>query len=298
MKTMAKRRLSRRNRGGYTLLEMLIAVSLMSLVFLGGMDLVVSSSRTTVRTQAQLYATADAANSIQNFIGQVREAQIFRLPTSDAANTAEDGWITPTNTLASQFSTTLSGGTVNTAIELTVPPALTPGLNGYKTGVSDIQVQLSNGTAKHLTGPLALYASQTPGTVVILIYRGDPDGTPDPDPTNSTVTGAGTYLWQYAIPVTGVFDTTANPPYAICKSISTAPNAVQFVRPASEPYQAEVKIISGYYSPINGTQTSEEGNGTSTSQLTGKCVYMRDHITDAAPHTHTSQSSNNPFQHH
>ena len=51
----------------------------------------------------------------------------------------------------------------------------------------------------------------------------------------------------------------------------------------SEQYQAEVKIISGYYSPINGTQTNEEGNGSNSSQLTGKCVYMRDHLTDAAP---------------
>ena len=60
----------------------------------------------------------------------------------------------------------------------------------------------------------------------------------------------------------------------------------------------EVKITSGYYSPINGTQTSEEGNGASTSQMTGKCVFMRDHLPSPKPMTNVSQSSNNPYKYH
>ncbi len=307
MNTLPKRarRAGRRTQGGFGLLEALIAMSLIALVFLGGMDLIINSSRLTVRTQSQMYATADAANCIQSIISQVREAQSFTLPTSQTANTAEDGWIALTNTTLSQFSTTLNGFTVNTAIQITAPPALTPAANNYKAGVLTIQVQKTTGGS----GPgsywsVTPYDSRPAGTAVTLIYRGDPNGTPDPNPTGSAVAGAGTYLWQYTVPANNSFDVVAHPPVALCKSVSTSPNAVQFVRPADagvpQPFQAEVKIISAYYSPINGTETNEEGdaNGDTSSQLTGKCVYMRDHQASPPAKTNISQSSNNPFQHH
>ena len=301
------RRMSRgqRNQGGFTLLEMLIAVSLMALLFLGAMNLVIDSSRTTVRTQAQIFATGDAANSIQTVISQIRQAQGFCLPTSQTAGAGEDGWVTPTGTTLAQFSTTLNGSTVNTAVEITTPPSLTPAENNYKAGISSIQVQLSSGSAVSLDGTgrtSAPYDSQIAGTAVSLIYRGDPDGTPDPDPTGSAVKNAGTYLWQYTMPADNSFNLVQYPPTVLCKSVSTASNSVQFVRPSyasvPEPNQLEIKIISGYFSPINGTQTNEEGNGTTSSQIVGKCVYMRDHLASPKAKTNISQSSNNPFQHH
>ncbi len=62
----------------------------------------------------------------------------------------------------------------------------------------------------------------------------------------------------------------------------------------------EVKIISSYYSLMNGQQTSEETAGATSSQLNGKCVYMRDHCTAASSDTTNSgtRSSNNTFQYH
>lgn len=303
----------RRSRRGFTLLEMLIAISLMSLLFLGAMNLVIDSSRTTVRTQAQIFATGDAANSIQTVISQLREAQGFCLPTSQTAGVGEDGWVTPSGTTLEQFfSTTQNGNTVNSAVEITAPPSLKPSEVSYKGGISSIQVQRADGTALSLDGKGRTslpYSNLTAGTAVILIYRGDPDGTPDPDPTDPTrsaVKNAGTYLWQYKMPADGSFNTALYPPKALCKSVSAAPNSVQFVRPSygpsyalvAEPNQLEIKIISGYYSPINGTQTNEEGNGDASSQMVGKCVYMRDHLASAPPRKQTSQSSNNPFQHH
>ncbi len=301
----SRARMSRRGRGGFTLLEMLVAVSLMALLFLGAMELVIDSSRTTVRAQAQIFATGDAANSIQTVISQIRQAQGFCLPTSQTAGAGEDGWVTPTGTALGQFSTTLNGGTVNSAVEITAPPALTPAENNYKAGIPSIQVQLSNGSTLSLDGTGRTsppYDSQVAGTAVSLIYRGDPDGTPDPDPTGSTVRNAGTYLWQYAMPANGSFNPAQYPPTALCKSVSPAPNSVQFVRPSyanvPEPNQLEIKIISGYYSPVHATQTSEEGDGTTSSQVVGKCVYMRDHLASPKAKTNVSQSSNNPFQHH
>lgn len=303
-------RRGRRSRRGFTLLEMLIAISLMSLLFLGAMNLVIDASRTTVRTQAQIFATSDAANSIQTIISQpgfgIREAQGFCLPTSQTAGVGEDGWVTPSGTTLEQFfSTTQNGNPVNSAVEITASPSLKPSEVSYKGGIASIQVQRSDGTALSLDGTgrtSAPYSNLAAGTAVSLIYRGDPDGTPDPDPTRSAVKDAGTYLWQYALPADGSFNTALYPPKALCKSVSAASNSVQFVRPTyanvAEPNQLEIKIISGYYSPINGTQTNEESNGDTSSQMVGKCVYMRDHLASAPPRKQTSQSSNNPFQHH
>ena len=292
-----RRRIARQS--GFTLLEMVIAVSLTSLMVLGAMDLLINSSRATVRTQAQIFATGDAANSIQQVIAQLREASTFTLPTSSVANTPETGWNTPTGTSAGQFSTTLNTLPINTAIEITAPIALTPTANNYKPGVQTIQVQNMAGTG---SWPISPYNTQGAGSAVTLIYRGDPDGTPDPDPTNNTAPGAGTYLWQYTIPSDNSFNVTTHPPTALCKSVSSASDAIQFVRPVyntqPEQNQVEIKIISGYYSPINGTQTNEETNGASSSQLTGKCVYMRDHATAGTPSNASTRNSNNAFQYH
>lgn len=297
IKHISRKRRRGAQQSGFTLLEMLIAVSLTSILSLGAMDLLINSSRATVRTQAQIFATGDAANSIQQVIAQLREASAFTLPTSSVLNNAEAGWITPTGTSLVLFSTTLNSVPINTAIEITAPPALTPAANGYKPGVHGIQVQNIAGSGYWSISP---YNTQGTGSAITLIYRGDPNGTPDPDPTGSAMPGAGTYLWQYTVPSDNSFNITAYPPVALCKSISSAPDAVQFVRSVynAQPVenQVEVKIISGYYSPINGTQTNEEGNGASSSQLTGKCVYMRDHNTAGTPSNASTRNSNNAFQ--
>ena len=264
----------RRRQGGYGLLEMVISIAIMSLVFLGATFLLDTSARTAARTQAQIYASGDAANSIQSVVSVLREADSFTLPVGQAAGVAETGWIVPSGTTATQFYATLSGQAFATAVEITAPGPLTPAYNGYKAGVTDISVQSSSGAALVLNPNKAPYA-QTPyyngavGTTTSLIYRGDPDGTPDADPTNSPVAGAGTCLWQYKLLPDGTRDPVNNPNVKLCKSVASASNAVQFVRPvfanAASANQVEVKIISGYYSPINGQQTNEEGNGA-TSQ--------------------------------
>ena len=311
-----RRRASRQSQCGFTLLEMMIAISLTALIFTGVMVLFDSAARTTIRTQAQIHATNDSANSIQYVVSQMREAQSFALPTSALPNTAEaqdmpGGWSTLSGPSLSLFSTTYDSGsgaeTINTAIQMTSPPALTPATNGYKTiipAITAIQVQNSAGTTIPI--PSQPYQSSGGGsTKTVLIYRGDPNGTPDPNPTGSAVTGAGTYLWEYTVPATKLFTLDiADPipanrnPVALCKSVAKAPNAVQFVRPVysgvAQPWQVELKIISGYYSPIRGTETIEGSTGV--TQLSGKCVYMRDHSATGTPATASTQSSNNAFQ--
>lgn len=288
---------------GFSLLESLFAISLLGLLFLGAMDLIIASTRTTVRTQAQIYASSDASNTIRNIIGQLREAQSFVLPISTTSGTAETGWVTPTNTALSQFNTTDSSQPISTALEIAAPPALVPSANGYNAGISTIRVQNVAGNSYWSITP---YSNVGTSINTSLIYRGDPDGTPDADPTGNAKTGAGTYLWQYAMPENNSFTVTKDAqgnfvnPTPLCKSVSVASNAVQFVRPAYNnapaPFQAEIKVVSSYYSPINGEQTSEEGSGANTSQLIGKCVYMRDHSPSAPAPKNAVRSSNNVFQ--
>ncbi len=238
-----------KNLRGFGLLEALLCISLMSLLFLGAMTMLMTAGRSVVRTQAEVYSNGDAANAIQNVIGQIREASAFSLPTSSQAATAESNWIPLSNVLLSQFSTTLPDGTptgqaINTAIEVVTPPAMSPQANGYTANPlpGGLRVLSVSGGVWQTNGggwAAAPVTTQLPGglgiagSTVYLIYRGDPDGTPDPDPTGSVVPKAGTYLWQYRVPSDGSF----NPPLypgsltALCKSVATAPNAVQFVRP-------------------------------------------------------------------
>ena len=91
MKTLDLTRRGRLQRG-LGLLETLICISIMALLFLGAMTLILSASRSTVRTQAQVYSNSDAANAIQNIIGQLREAGGFALPTSNTDGAAESTW--------------------------------------------------------------------------------------------------------------------------------------------------------------------------------------------------------------
>ena len=296
-----------RRQRGFGLLESLICLSLMSLLFLGAMTLILTAARSTVRAQAQVYSTGDAANAIQNVVGQLREAADFSLPTSQTAGQPESNWAGIGSVTMDHFSTTmLNGETINTAIEIMTPPTLTPTDNGYTASPlpGGLNVLGTASGSYWEAGKVGSPWTSQPYNVqkngglgvntVTLIYRGDPDGTPD-----ST---AGTYLWQYTLPTPGgEFDLAHNPPTAICKSVGTAPNAVQFVRPSfAEQNQVEVKIISSHYSPINGQQTNEEGSGASSSALVGKCVYMRDHYTggNAIPTNTGSRTGNDTFQYH
>ena len=311
---------------GFGLLEALLCISLMSLLFLGAMTMLLTAGRSVVRTQAQVYSNGDAANAVQNVIGQLREASAFSLPTSSAAGQAENNWTPLSGVSLSQLSTTLNGETINTALQVVTPGTLTMQADGYTANplpgglrvlaqapggywqTSGAYWQTSGGAAAaapvstQIPGGLGV-----PGSAVYLIYRGDPDGTPDANPTGSPNPAAGTYLWQYTVPADSTFNLVkyAGNLTALCKSVATAPNAVQFVRPSygnvAQPNQVEIKVISSYYSPINGQQTSEETAGATSSQLNGKCVFMRDHFNGSnpqAPSNTGARTGSNPFQYH
>ncbi len=305
---MQKRHNTKQRQAGFSLLETLIALSLVSLVLLGSVDLYINATRLSTKTQAEMSANLDAANTIQYVIMQIQEALSFALPDETAAGTsgtASNLWTTPPSAIpAGTYQTTYNSETIFTAIEVTNPATLTATANGY-TASQIPPVNGSPDTTIHVCGSSSGYSSTislstlnyvggaTPG-ITYIIYRGDPDGTPDADPTGNTKTRAGTYLWEY--------NYASGTRTALCKTVATAPNAVQFIRPLASvtngigsplANQVELKIVSAYYSPINSVQTSQANDGSQVSQLTGECIYMRDHGTQAVSSSANTKSSNN-----
>ena len=298
----------KRHQSGFSLLESLIALSLISLVLLGSVDLYVNATRLSAKTQAEMSANLDAANVIQFVIMQAQEALSFALPgetTAGSSGSAVNYWTAPPAAVPTgTFQTTYSGETILTAMEITNPAVLTASNNGYTAsllpnigGVPDTTIHVCGASASYSStfslSTLDSSGGSTPA-ITYLIYRGDPDGTPDADPTGNTKFRAGAYLWEY--------NYASGTEKALCKSIAPAPNAVQFIRPLANvsngvgtplANQIQVKIVSGYYSPINTIQTSQANNGSQVSQLSGECVYMRDHGTQAISSSANTQSSNN-----
>ncbi|MDQ2799698.1 MAG: type II secretion system GspH family protein [Armatimonadota bacterium] len=265
---------ARRRQRGFTMLEVVIAFTLISLIFTGVISLFLSASRTTLKASAQISANQDGSVALQRVMQAVREAQSFALPNE---TTGVGGDFTvPANFAQSGFMTTLNGENIETAIEVSPPPSQT--------------ISLKNSSGATIAPTAFIRDGASP--ITFLIYRANPDGT-----TNPT---SGTCLWEYSIQDAGA---TINQP--LCRSIAAAaPNAVQFVRPVigtppvPQPFQVEVKIISSYYSLVNGTQTNEQTNGSVTSGLSGKCVLMRNHATTVLTGGTNQAASNNAFQFH
>lgn len=276
---MKHRRLLRadqKRRRGLSLVEVMFGMILASLLMGGTMDLFMNAARSTLKVNAQTSASQDASNAVQQIILTTREAWAFALPNEQAPN---GSWASVTGFSDSSLSNTYNGENINTGIEI------------FQAGTQTVSVQNSANQTIAVSPP-PLYRDG-PATTTLLIYRGDSNQSAD-----ST---AGTYLWEYNV--------QANTYLALCKSVDpNTPNAVQFVRPVvligqsqqqatPQPYDLEVKIVSSYYSLVNGRQTSEESNGSDTSQISGKCVLMRDYGNTVVPTTN-GNTNNNAFQAH
>lgn len=273
----------RRNQAGFSLLEMGFALLLMSMIFIGTWTMYLSMAQTAMRTDSEVYASQAAANALQYMIMQTRESWDFLLPNethtygSSGGSSATFTGI-PNYTAASYYTTnyTYNGTlqTINTGVELLMPVA---GASQTFQGSNGASTLYNFGTAAGDVGSLYSIGGSVPGNA-LLFYRADTNGTPDPS--------QGQDLWMYSLWDNGatynkklvqLFDTSS--------AAQAVANAVQFDRPdlagsnTALPFELEMKIICGNYSPINGIQTNEATNGADATALTGKCVLMRDHLT-------------------
>ncbi len=250
------------NQSGFTLVEAVVGTVLISLVFLGTMQLFIESQRGVQRTGVQVQASQDAAIGLQYVLSNARESWRFALPADGGSS-----FLVPGGVISDYQSSTGA----NTALEM-VMPALTNYALRDQAG------------SKFTLTPGGYDRTAQAGGDILWVYRGD---APAPGAFNPAVRGnpnanSGKYLWACRRPA-GATDATQDRYQVICKLILTkradgtaATDAVQFGRPSSGvSSEIEVKIVSGDATSINGTQTNEATDGSSVNAMYGKCALMR-----------------------
>ena len=183
------RRVSARSRSGFTLIEVGLALLIMSMLFLGATDLFLTAARNTASTNARTQTTLDASNGIQYVLMNGREATSYAVPT-------DAGWVSPRGTAASYQSGAIYAGIeFNYDNRVTTQPILC---------VTDCVA----GTAS-----VPVYDSTQPTTgQTIWVYRADVDGTPD--------AAAGMYLHATIRPA-GAVGSGSDTNYTISRTIET-----------------------------------------------------------------------------
>ena len=251
-----------RRQRGFTLVEAVVGTVLISLVFLGTMQLFIESQRGVQRTGVQVQASQDAAVGLQYVLSNARESWRFALPADGGSSFLVPGGV---------ISDYQSSAGANTALELVMPALVNYSLRDQ------------SGSKFTLT-PGGYDRTAQAGGDILWIYRGDApaSGTFDPAVRGTPNANSGKYLWACRRPAAAA-DATQDRYQVICKLIltkhsdgSAASDAVQFGRPASGvSSEIEVKIVSGDATSINGTQTNEETDGSSVDALYGKCALIR-----------------------
>jgi len=281
---MNRERRQNRRASGFTLIEVAISLVITGLILMTVMELFVYMLRTTMAANSTMFASSDSNKAMNHIIERAREARWLALPDD-----ASPVFTPPPLTLcqeqsggacqSSDFETTY-GGNVDTGVEIVFPAGSTTPNPVYTACSADttntpcVVLGSGSGTA------VPVYNRDTDG-VNLYIYRANSNGSPNPS--------TGTCLWEAGT------DNGVQVNQALMSSVAAAPNAIQFQRPATgafqiSGYEMDVKIVSGYYSPISGSTTNESTNGNIATTLTGKCVLLRDCELDSTPHAGTGSA--------
>ncbi|MGI4787839.1 MAG: PilW family protein [Janthinobacterium lividum] len=241
---------NKKSRGGFTLLEVIIATALTLLLFFGALNVYVAAAQMTVSTSASCYAITDGANAVQHTVRDSEEARWLALPGGT-------GWTSPGSAPVSAFQTTDSGALINTGVQLVYPAAAV------------VSVQNRSGGSLTVT-PFPYDRSQDLAPMrPLYIYRSNSDGTPN--------AASGMCLWMYGT------EQGQSVNKALLSSLNASQaNAVSFSRPLTTtsvmlPYQLQINLVSTYYSPLKQAQTSEINSTSQETYVVGKCVLLRDH---------------------
>ncbi len=241
----------RGTRGGFTLVEIMASLMILGLMMAGVTGMFIAMLRIGGSVTGSVNASLDARNAIQRITSDFREARRFSLQD----NTTYDATDANHNVVAV------------TGILITFPAAHAAVTVAKNAGGSS-QVALSSQNAD------ALWDQSDGGA--LLFYRANwkqPEGT---DGTANPNTGK--CLWA-----SGVENGAAvNGP--VVTSIAPVLDAVQFIQPyipgsnpaTPIPNEVKIKLTTSNYDPTHGTTSSDSAAGGVT-QLTGECVFLRDH---------------------
>jgi prepilin-type N-terminal cleavage/methylation domain-containing protein len=238
-------------QGGYTLVEVMASVLILSLLMAGVMGMFIAMLRIGGSVTGSVNASLDARNAIQRITSDFREARRFSLQDNATYDATDAG----NNVVAV------------TAVQMTFPAAR-PTVSVAKDVGGNQQVALP--------GPSAGALWDRSDGSALLFFRANwkqpegVDGTPNPN--------TGKCLWVRGVENGAAVDGP------LVKSIAPTLNAVQFIQPyvpgsnppITIPNEVKIKLTTASYDPVHGTASSDSAGGGVT-QLTGDCVFLRDH---------------------
>ena len=240
---------------GFTLLEVMFAITICSLLMLAMMSLYMMMLRTAATAVSIGTTSLDAANAIQKVTSSLRQAQSFQVMDNSTYDAVDS-----------------SGNVVAvTGLNITFPAAAS----------SLSVVASSSGTTVPLSGTSAIF-DRTKGGTTLLFYRSDSKGNPAPS--------TGSYLWMTGtdtgVTVSRALIKTISPEANAVQFIQ--PYMPDGVTPI--PNAVEVSIVTANNNGTAGTVSSHSSRGSTTS-LTGEQTYLRDHnptgVTSAGVHGRT-----------
>lgn len=296
---IARRRRLRKptsRQSGFTLVEMIIGSMLLTLLMFGMFSIYTTMMRLCASVSSSAYVSSDAANAVQRVTNDLREAQNFELMDGTggvdgtAFGTAYDAVNGSTHAVICVTGIRLFSPAVFQS--QAVPPS------GSPQGTVGVTINGRAGTIA-LVGAAAPWDHNAAGTTLD-IYRASykqkkPDGTPMADGTARPNDGA--CLWITGTEQGADLGTLPGRVIAgrpIVKNIAPAPNAVQFFQPLTNPADptsqplanaVQIKITCGQYDFNHNGATSSDAAFGGVSQLSGNCVYMRDHTPFSAVNT-------------
>lgn len=226
---------------GFTLMELMFAITICTLLMLAMMSLYMMMLRTAATAVSIGTTSLDAANAIQKVTSSLRQAQSSQVLDNGTYDAVDK-----------------SGNVVAvTGLMITFPA----------TAASLSVVATSSGTTVPLTGTSAIF-DRTKGGATLLFYRSDNKGNPAPS-TGSCLWMTGTDM---GVTVNRALIKTISPEATAVQFIQ--PYMSDGVTPI--PNAVEVSIVTANNNGTAGTVSSHSSRG-STTMLTGEQTFLRDH---------------------
>lgn len=241
-------------RWAFSLTEVLVTLTLMSLLFLVVTQLFMTTGRTVGKMHAMTNSTRSAGLVMQWLDIELHEAYGVVLPDD-----ASPVWNAANLGAASHYQTTNPGGAanaawpaqLNTGIFILYPPA---GAATVK-GATGADLVLSGGNLPVNRGAANI-------TRTALVYRGNPDGTTNPS--------YGTCLWVWRYENGNRVETRL-----LSNELTSAWNGMYFRRHNTTERAIQAKVVCGESPYAYGEQTSERTDSLSkVSELSGRVIYM------------------------
>ena len=234
---------------GFTLLEVMFAITLCSLLMLAMMSLYTMMLRVAATAVSIGTTSLDAANAIQKVTSSLRQAQSFQVMDNSTYDAVDS-----------------SGNVVAVTGLNVISPAAASSISVVVT---------SAGATVPLSGTSAIFDRTKTGTT-LLFYRSDNKGNPLPS-TGSCVWMKGT---DTGVTVNrALIDTVSSEATAVQFIQPYMPDGVTII-----PNAVEVSIVTANNNGTRGTVSSHSTRG-STTMLTGDQSYLRDHNPTGATST-------------